>query len=362
MTTHQDSRSDQRTRVRAQRFLAVAVAAVVGAALTVAGTPGQASAAAPRAPQQWSSLMYHSLTPSAKYLQLRKTLAAQRATLATRAAQLTSGTAKHEAAQTELTAAVSADATARNRYAVAAEALTTAKNTYAAVSLQRPRNRTTWAEARTAVLDAAETSKTLRTRARRAATTLRTAQSAARSATAGLDKAATAWQVAGARVRTNQQKLIRLDRSDELAGQAAAISRDVVTSVRSGFTVADTTSVNGVTVHRNVAFAFRRMIADAKADGIALSGGGFRTRQRQIELRKINGCPDVWSAPASSCRVPTAIPGRSLHELGLAVDVTSGGRTLTAGSPGFKWLSAHAAAYGFVNLPSEPWHWSITGG
>ena len=37
----------------------------------------------------------------------------------------------------------------------------------------------------------------------------------------------------------------------------------------------------------------------------AFSGGGFRTKQRQIELRKINGCPDVWTAPSSSCRVPT---------------------------------------------------------
>jgi D-alanyl-D-alanine carboxypeptidase len=115
-------------------------------------------------------------------------------------------------------------------------------------------------------------------------------------------------------------------------------------------------------VHKNVAFAFRRMLADAKADGIALSGGGFRTKQRQIELRKINGCPNVWTAPASSCRVPTAIPGRSLHELGLAVDVSSGGRTIAADSAAFRWLVANARRYGFVNLPSEAWHWSITGG
>jgi D-alanyl-D-alanine carboxypeptidase len=362
MTTHHDSRSDQRTRVRAQRFLAVAIAAVVAAVLTVAGTPGQASAAVAGAPQKWSSLMYHSLTPSPAYVRLRKTLAGQRATLKTRAAQLTRGTATHEAAQTELTAAVTADATARNRYSVAAEALTTAKNTYAAVSLQRPRNRTVWTEARTAVLDAAETSKTLRARARQAAAALRTAQTAARAATAGLDKAAAAWKVADARVRTNQQKLIRLDKTAELAGQAAALSRDVVTQARAGFTVADTTTVNGITVHKNVAFAFRRMLADAKADGIALSGGGFRTKQRQIELRKINGCPNVWTAPASSCRVPTAIPGRSLHELGLAVDVSSGGRTIAADSAAFRWLVANARRYGFVNLPSEAWHWSITGG
>ena len=132
--------------------------------------------------------------------------------------------------------------------------------------------------------------------------------------------------------------------------------------IRTNFAVTDTTTVYGITVHKSVAFAFRQMITDAKADGIVMSGGGFRTKARQIELRKINGCPDVWTAPASSCRVPTAIPGKSLHEIGLAVDITSGGKSLTRSSAGFKWLAANAADYGYVNLPSEAWHWSITGG
>ena len=136
----------------------------------------------------------------------------------------------------------------------------------------------------------------------------------------------------------------------------------MVTAVRPGFTTADTTTVYGTTVNRIVAYAYKRMVDDAKKAGISISGGGFRTKQRQIELRKINGCPNVWTAPASSCRVPTAIPGRSLHEIGMAVDITSGGNTLTSKSPAFKWLRVHADEYGFVNLPSEPWHWSITGG
>jgi D-alanyl-D-alanine carboxypeptidase len=46
----------------------------------------------------------------------------------------------------------------------------------------------------------------------------------------------------------------------------------------------------------------------------------------------------------------------------MAVDITSGGTALTSKSRAFKWLQAHADEYGFVNLPSEPWHWSITGG
>ena len=30
-------------------------------------------------------------------------------------------------------------------------------------------------------------------------------------------------------------------------------------------------------------------------------------------------------------------------------------------SPCFQWLDAHAADYGLINYPVEPWHWSTTG-
>ena len=51
-----------------------------------------------------------------------------------------------------------------------------------------------------------------------------------------------------------------------------------------------------------------------------------------------------------------------MHERGLAVDLTVGGRAITSrSSPAFRWLAANAARYGFFNLPSEPWHWSVNG-
>jgi D-alanyl-D-alanine carboxypeptidase len=147
-----------------------------------------------------------------------------------------------------------------------------------------------------------------------------------------------------------------------LAAQAAAVTGQVVTQTRGSFTTVQTTQVYGVTVNKIIAYPFQRMIDDAARAGIQLSGGGFRTKQQQIALRTINGCPDVWTAPSSSCKVPTAIPGRSLHEIGLAVDLTSGRRTINdRNSAAFKWLAANAGRYGFVNLPAEPWHWSITG-
>ncbi|MEV6599822.1 D-alanyl-D-alanine carboxypeptidase family protein [Actinoplanes sp. NPDC051346] len=342
-------------------FTATAVAALA-TVLTVAGAPSPASASVPRTAQRWASLMFHSLTPTPQYVQLRKTLAAQRASLVTWSERIGTGRTAHAAAQSALTTAITADEATRTQYAIAREALASARNRLTLASQQRPRNAAAVAAAKTVVTATAKTTAARRGQAGRAAAALKAAQTASRTATTRLDGAIAAWQRTSAAIRTNQQRLIELDKSAELAGQAAAISRNVVTDVRSRFVVADTTSVNGVTVHKSVSFAFRRMLADAKADGVVLSGGGFRTKQRQIELRKINGCPDVWKAPASSCRVPTAIPGQSLHELGLAVDITSGGRSLTANSAGFRWLSANASKYGYVNLPSEPWHWSITGG
>jgi len=348
--------------IRSRRSVTAAAVAALAAVLTMTGTPAPASAAVPAVAQKWSSLMYHSLTPSPAYLKVRKTLAAQRAALRTQNERITTGRATHSTAQNTLTTAVTEDSAARTRYAIAREELTSARNRLTVVSQQRPRNAAAVAAAQTAVTAAAQNASTRRVQARTAAATLSAAQAASGTATETLDKVTAAWHRTYDAIQTNQKRMASLDRSAEYASQAAALSRDVVTQVRASFAVADTTTVNGITVHKNVAFAFREMLADAKADGVVLSGGGFRTKQRQIELRKINGCPDVWTAPASSCRVPTAIPGRSLHELGLAVDITSGGSTLTGGSAGFKWLAANAGKYGYVNLPSEPWHWSITGG
>ncbi len=118
-----------------------------------------------------------------------------------------------------------------------------------------------------------------------------------------------------------------------------------------------------VLVHRCVAESFSQLFADASADGVPLAGfGGWRDIERQRELRVTNGCPDVNTAPSSSCRTPTAIPGRSLHERGIAIDFRLGNQPINShASPGFQWLDANAGRYGFKNLPSEPWHWSTTG-
>ena len=120
-------------------------------------------------------------------------------------------------------------------------------------------------------------------------------------------------------------------------------------------------TVRGITVAAHVAPYLEQLLAAAEADRVVLSGSGWRSTQDQIALRSANGCPDVYTAPASSCQVPTAIPGTSMHEVGEAVDFIQGGSTLSRSSPGFSWLTANAARFGFYNLPSEAWHWSTNG-
>ncbi|WNG60001.1 hypothetical protein F0U59_38750 [Archangium gephyra] len=118
--------------------------------------------------------------------------------------------------------------------------------------------------------------------------------------------------------------------------------------------------VEGIHVHRSIADAVGRMIRDARAAGIHLTGWGWRSQEEQIQLRREHCGTShyaIYDMPSSKCSPPTARPGTSQHQRGLAIDFKS----MTRKSPGFAWLKANAARYGFRNLPSEPWHWSTTG-
>jgi septal ring factor EnvC (AmiA/AmiB activator) len=128
-------------------------------------------------------------------------------------------------------------------------------------------------------------------------------------------------------------------------------------------------TVQGITVAASLAPQLEALLNAARAEGIVLGGSGYRSPEITARLRAINGCPDIYTSPASSCRVPTARPGSSEHEKGLAVDFTYRGQTLCFpspasrchGNPAFDWLTANAHRYGLRNLPSEAWHWSTTG-
>lgn len=120
-------------------------------------------------------------------------------------------------------------------------------------------------------------------------------------------------------------------------------------------------NVRGIYVHESIADELEALLAAAEGDGFAFGGGGYRDPAQQQRLREQN-CPDPQSSPPSACSPPTARPGQSMHERGLAIDFTYNGRVISSrSSPAFRWLESNAGRFGFQNLPSEPWHWSTNG-
>ena len=169
----------------------------------------------------------------------------------------------------------------------------------------------------------------------------------------------------------------RLAEAAGLATLDAALSEEILTreialarsTARSGGTVPPGVAVptpplrtvQGITVHVDIAGLLDDLLTAAEADGIDLGGGGYRNSADQWHLRQLH-CPDPLNSPPAECRPPTARPGSSNHERGLAVDFTTNGHVIASRTdPAFRWLEEHAATYGFQNLPSEPWHWSIDG-
>lgn len=120
-----------------------------------------------------------------------------------------------------------------------------------------------------------------------------------------------------------------------------------------------------ITIDGSLAHNLDAMLLAARRDGVDLCGGGYRDRDQQVRLRIQNcGSSDhaIYQMPSGSCSPPTAIPGTSMHERGLAIDFRCGGQGMPGrSSPCFAWMAAHAAAFGLFNLPSEPWHWSVDG-
>lgn len=117
----------------------------------------------------------------------------------------------------------------------------------------------------------------------------------------------------------------------------------------------------GITVNCAVSTQVTNMVNAARAAGVPLAGSGYRDPQRQIELRRAH-CGSsyyaIYQMSPSACRPPTARPGSSQHEVGLAIDFSNCSYRSTAC---YRWLAGNAASFGFYNLPSEPWHWSTTG-
>jgi peptidoglycan hydrolase CwlO-like protein len=160
--------------------------------------------------------------------------------------------------------------------------------------------------------------------------------------------------------------------SDEIARQAAAAAAAAArarasSSTRAAFSgplAGDLVSVRGIVVHKSIAGNLERLLAAAQGAGISLGGSGYRDPAAQIALRQAHCGTSyyaIYQMPAFQCSPPTARPGTSNHERGLAIDFTSNGTVLTRSTAAFRWLAGNAGSYGLRNLPSEPWHWSTDG-
>ncbi len=126
-------------------------------------------------------------------------------------------------------------------------------------------------------------------------------------------------------------------------------------------------TVDGITVDAQIAAQVQELIAAAADAGFVLTGGGWRSADAQIALRRSH-CGEshyaIYEMPPSLCTPPTARPGESMHERGLAIDFSCDGDLVTNRSSAcYRWLTVNAAAYGLMELTTgaEPWHWSTSG-
>lgn len=141
-------------------------------------------------------------------------------------------------------------------------------------------------------------------------------------------------------------------------GGCGAVALDASGCPQSGVPRDQTVSAEGINVHPCIAAEVTRIMQLARSQGLDLGGGGWRSPEDQIRLRQAR-CPGRVYDPGCKGNPPTAVPGRSRHERGTAIDFSCNGRIFSSrSSPCFIFLQNNTS---LKNLPSEAWHWSIDG-
>ncbi len=102
---------------------------------------------------------------------------------------------------------------------------------------------------------------------------------------------------------------------------------------------------DGEGMRPDVAAAYDRMAAAARADGVVLMVvSGFRSDAEQAELFAAHPDP-TWVAP----------PGHSLHRCATELDLGP--------ASAYGWLAGNASRFGFAQRYEwEPWHWGLANG
>jgi septal ring factor EnvC (AmiA/AmiB activator) len=183
------------------------------------------------------------------------------------------------------------------------------------------------------------------------------AEAQRRAEAAALARAAAADRAAGRRVRSIP--------SGGGGGGGGFVASSVIRPVPGGLASVGCPTGGSITVAGSIAHSVQGLLNLAGSQGVGLCGSGYRSTASQIALRRAHCGTSpyaIYQMPSSDCHPPTARPGRSQHERGLAIDFDcNGGGAIRHGNECWNFLVANANSYGLYNLPSEPWHWSTTG-
>lgn len=128
----------------------------------------------------------------------------------------------------------------------------------------------------------------------------------------------------------------------------------------------------GITVACQIAPQVQALIDLANQQGFFLEGGGLRPYDEQVRLflaryttSPVSDDSKVWNGVTyylTPGMAEVATPGKSMHELGEAIDFDCNGALIVSqASPCFAFMAQNAGAFGLQNYPVEPWHWSTNG-
>lgn len=122
----------------------------------------------------------------------------------------------------------------------------------------------------------------------------------------------------------------------------------------------ETVMAAGFRVHPCIAAEVERIVPLAAAQGMTLDGYGWVSKEGQEAKRRNNGCAGREYDASCIGSPRTAIPGKSRHERGTAIDFTCNGRLIPSRSNEcFVFLGDTTS---LINFDEEPWHWSNDGG
>jgi peptidoglycan hydrolase CwlO-like protein len=170
-------------------------------------------------------------------------------------------------------------------------------------------------------------------------------------------------------IEEQQRALARQLQAAQAAAAAAgapapAPAPSTVQDAPGGLATVSCPTGGSTTVAGSIADNVQGLYDRAGEQGVPLCGWGYRDPERQIELRREHcGTSDyaIYQMPASQCSPPTARPGTSMHEQGLAIDFTCSGGSIVAGGSCDSYLKNNAGDFGLINLPAEIWHYSTNG-